>query len=155
MNTLYHAVLAAMSITLFLVGSAEARTVYLKDGALLQADAVRHSGGKVIVLVNHEAEVTFAEGEVNLRKTFPHRAVRKKSSPRVKQAVKAPVMAGMTSARAPVSGQIPASKPVPSAKNDSAGPAGAAPSAAQTPTAGNPSSPAPVKKKALSQPPPR
>ena len=141
MNTLYRAVTAAICITMFLVGSSVARTVYLKDGAMLQADAAWRSDGKVTVLINHEAELTFSEGEVNLQKTFPKPAVRKKSPLRVKQVVKSPVLAGTSSATAPVSGQIPVSKPTTSAKKDSAGPVAVA---VPTPIAGKPSSPATV-----------
>jgi len=141
MNTLYHAVLAAI-ISLFLVGSSQAHPVYLKDGAILQAKAAWRSDGKVVVLVNHEAALTFSEGEVNLQKTFPKQAVRKKSPPRVKQKARTPVMAGMSSAQVPAPGQIPASKPPTSAKKDSAGPVTASPVAVQTPTAGKQSPPA-------------
>lgn len=144
MNTLYHAVLAALSITLLLVGSSEARIVYLKDGALLQAEAAWRSDSKVIVQVNHEAEVTFSEGEVNLKKTFPKHDVRKKSPHRVKQTARVSVMSGMSTAQAPGAGQIPASKPATSAKKDSAGPAAALP-VGQTPPSGKGSPPATVK----------
>jgi hypothetical protein len=136
MKTLYHIVLAALSISLFLVGSSEARTVYLKDGAQLQAEVVRRSNGRVIVLVNHEMELILSEGEVNLQKTFPKHGVRKKSLHRGQQAVKSPVMTGLSSARAPVSRQILASQPASSAKKESAGPVTASPVAGQTPSAG-------------------
>jgi hypothetical protein len=139
MKTLYHIVLAALSISLFLVGSSEARTVYLKDGAQLQAEVVRRSNGRVIVLVNHEMELILSEGEVNLQKTFPKHGVRKKSPHRVQQAVKAPVMTRLSSAQAPVSGQNPATKPPTSAKVVSAGPVTASPAAGQAPAAGKPS----------------
>ena len=122
MNTLCHSLLASLMITFFLFGPAEARTVYLKDGAILQAESAWRSDGKVTVLVNHEAEVTFSEGEVNLKKTFPKHAIRKKSLHRLKKAAKAPVMAGMSSASAPTSRQLPVSNPASSAKKEGSGP---------------------------------
>ena len=139
MKTLYYMVLAALSISLLLVGSSGARTVYLKDGAQLQADVVRRADGRVIVLVNHETELTLSESEVNLQKTFPRHVVRKKSPHRVQQAVKAPVMSGLSSAQATASGQNPATKPATSAKIVSAGPVTASPAAGQAPAAGKPS----------------
>jgi len=142
MHILFNVMVASLISFLFMAGSPEARTVYLKDGAVLQAEAVRRSAGTVFVLVNHEAEVMLSESEVDLQKTFPKHAVRKKSSRRVKQAVKAPVMTGMSSAKAPATGQIPATKPATSAKKDTAGPV----PAARTTAAGKPSPPAPVKR---------
>jgi len=122
MNTLCCSMLASIMITFFLIGPAEARTVYLKDGAILQAESARRSGGKVTVLVNHEAEVTFSVGEVNLKKTFPKHPVRKKPSSRAKRTEKVPVMTGMSSAKAPSSGQIPVSNASSSAKKESSSP---------------------------------
>jgi hypothetical protein len=122
MNTLCHSLLASLMMTFFLFGPAEARTVYLKDGAILQARSVWRSDGKVTVLVNHETEVTFSEGEVNLKKTFPIHPVRRKPSSRAKRSAKVPVMAEMSSASAPASGHIPVSNPASSAKKESYGP---------------------------------
>jgi hypothetical protein len=119
--------------------------VYLKDGALLQAEVVRRSNGRVIVLVNHETELTLSEGEVDQQKTFPRHGVRKKSLHRGQQAVKSPVMTGLSSTQAPVSGQITASKPASSAKKESAGPVTASTVAGLTPTAGKSSTSVPVK----------
>ena len=144
MKTLYYMVLAALSISLLLVGSSGARTVYLKDGAQLQAEVVRRANGRVIVLVNHETELAFSEREVNLKKTFPRHVVRKKSPDRVQQAVKAPVMTGVSSAQAPASGQNRATKPAASAKKESVGAVTAPPVAGPVPAVGTPSPPVPL-----------
>ncbi len=126
MKTLYQTLPTALAISLLLVGALEARTVYLKDGATLKAEAAWRANGKVIVVLNPESELTFPEGEVNLLLSFPQHAVQKKGPPRE---------------TAP--GQIPASQPVDSAKKVRVVPATAAPPAVPLPAATPPPAAAP------------
>lgn len=56
--------------------SSPAAVVYLKDGGQIKAKRVWRENGKVVVLVNHEAITSFANSEVNLKKTFPPRKKR-------------------------------------------------------------------------------
>lgn len=91
MNTLCNAILlVATGIILLLSGSAEARTVYLKDGAILKAKSAWRSGGRVVVLVNYETEVTFPAGEVDLKKTFSRHSVHTKPHQRPRQTAPPP-----------------------------------------------------------------
>ena len=67
-----------MALLLVWAVSAQAATVYLKDGGQIKAKRVWREKGKVVVLVNHESITSFALNEVNLKKTFPPRKKRVK-----------------------------------------------------------------------------
>lgn len=53
----------------------EARTVYLRDGAVLECESIRRQGATVIVTVNRDTVLRFAAAEVDLRRTFPRQRV--------------------------------------------------------------------------------
>ena len=110
MNTWCRTVLSSLVISLVLAGSPEARPVYLRDGAVLTAQAAWRSGGSVNVLVNHEEELTFPASEVDVKKTFPRRALRKASHLKQLTAPK-PVMTGISSARVPAAPLPPSVTP--------------------------------------------
>ncbi len=67
--------LALVLVVLWAV-SASAAWVYLKDGSWINARKVWREKGKVVVLVNRDSITAFANSEVNLKKTFPHRKKR-------------------------------------------------------------------------------
>lgn len=91
MGSVFNAAIVVIMVFLFLPAVPEARMVYLNDGAVLHADAVWRTNGKVTIIVNHEAELTLPEREVNINKTFrslttagklkASRTVQKKSKP--------------------------------------------------------------------------
>ena len=61
----------AMALLLAWAVSAQASTVYLKDGGKIKAKRVWREKGKVVVLVNRDSITSFALSEINLKKTFP------------------------------------------------------------------------------------
>lgn len=68
----------AIALLLVWAVSAQASTVYLKDGGTIKAKRVWREKGKVVVLLNRDSITSFAPGEVNLKKTFPPRKKRVK-----------------------------------------------------------------------------
>ena len=68
----------AIALLLVWAVSAQASTVYLKDGGRIKAKRVWREKGKVVVLLNRDSITSFAPGEVNLKKTFPPRKKRVK-----------------------------------------------------------------------------
>lgn len=74
----------ALALLLVWAVSAQAATVYLKDGSTIKAKRVWREKGKVVVLVNRDSITSFTPGEVNIKKTFPPR------KKRVKRIVTAP-----------------------------------------------------------------
>jgi hypothetical protein len=94
----------AMVLLLVWVVSAQAATVYLKDGGQIKAKRVWREKGKVVVLVNRESITSFALSEINLKKTFPPRKKRVKrivTTPAVSTAAPAVSAAGTASATQP------------------------------------------------------
>jgi hypothetical protein len=84
--------------------SAQAATVYLKDGSTIKAKRVWREKGSVVVLVNRDSITSFTPGEVNLKKTFPPR------KKRIKRIVTASP-ASTTAPAAPVPGAAPVAQP--------------------------------------------
>lgn len=80
----------AVALLLVWAVSAQAATVYLKDGGTIKAKRVWREKGKVVVLVNRDSITSFAYGEVNLKNTFPPR---KKRVRRIVTTTAAPVAA--------------------------------------------------------------
>ena len=95
---------SALALLLAWAVSAQAATVYLKDGSTIKAKRVWREKGKVVVLVNHESIASFAFSEINLKKTFPHR------KKRVKRIVTAPTVSTAAPA-APAPGTAPVAQP--------------------------------------------
>ncbi len=60
----------ALFMSIAFAGLASARSVYLKDGAILDCESFWHKGDSVIVKVNRDTILKFADSEVNLEKTF-------------------------------------------------------------------------------------
>ena len=99
-----------MVLLLVWVVSAQAATVYLKDGGAIKAKRVWREKGKVVVLVNRDSITSFAYDEVNLKKTFPPR------KKQVKRVVATPTVS-TTALAAPATGAVPSAQPA-TAKTD-------------------------------------
>lgn len=64
-------ILCAVALVLVWTVAAQAAVVYLKDGGQIKARKVWREKGKVVVLVTRYSITTFANSELNLKKTFP------------------------------------------------------------------------------------
>jgi len=100
----------AMALLLVWAVSAQAATVYLKDGGTIKAKRVWREKGKIVVLVNRDSITSFTAGEVNLKKTFPPR------KKRVKRVAATPAVSP-TAPAASVTGAAPSVQPA-KAKSD-------------------------------------
>ena len=60
----------SLAMLLALAPAVQAMTVYLKDGAVIDAKGVWRDRTTVYVMINKEDVVEFAPGEVNLHRTF-------------------------------------------------------------------------------------
>jgi hypothetical protein len=56
-----------------LTGVSHAKSVYLKDGGILECQWVKRSGNNVVVKVNRDIVVSFSKDEIDLNKTFSHK----------------------------------------------------------------------------------
>jgi len=63
----------AVALVLVWSVAAQAAVVYLKGGGQIKAQKVWRKKGAVVVLVNRDSITTFANSELNLKKTFPPR----------------------------------------------------------------------------------
>ncbi len=68
----------AVALVLVWSVAAQAAVVYLKGGGQIKAQKVWRKKGAVVVLVNRDSITTFANSELNLKKTFPPRKKRVK-----------------------------------------------------------------------------
>ena len=66
-------ILCAVALILVWSVTAQAKVIYLKGGGQIKAQKVWREKGKVVVLVNRDSITTFANSELNLKKTFPPR----------------------------------------------------------------------------------
>jgi hypothetical protein len=127
---------------LMLAGTCFSKQVYLRDGAIVEAQSVRMRGDLVVVTVNRDTVVEFLKSEVDLSRTFhpgakrKHRHGHKKSCPPVSS------RADVASAGAVAAGSKPANpsavpKPVQTAPTPAPKPAPpvAQPSPPQAPVA--------------------
>lgn len=71
-------ILCAVTLVLIWTVAAQAAVVYLKDGGQIKARKVWREKGKVVVLVTRYSITTFANSELNLKKTFPRHKKRVK-----------------------------------------------------------------------------
>ena len=97
-------------LSLFIATEALAARVYLKDGSVVECQSFWSSKGTVYVKVNRDVLLEFAPDEVNVKKTFSKRPVKKKVRA-------APVKEEQAALSAPVAGQTdkqasPDGKPV-------------------------------------------
>jgi hypothetical protein len=65
--------------------AASARQVVLSDGGTIDCLSFKMVGGNVRVLVNRDVVIDLAPGEVDMKRTFPHRATKKAGKPRAKR----------------------------------------------------------------------
>ncbi|WP_183355965.1 DUF5684 domain-containing protein [Geomonas silvestris] len=69
-------------VWLALSGVSFAKQVYLSDGSVLECESFWRRQGQIVVKVNRDVMLEFAPSEVNLRKTFPHKAKAKGMKPK-------------------------------------------------------------------------
>lgn len=90
-------------VWLGLSGVSSAKQVYLSDGSVLECESFWRRQGQIVVKVNRDVMLEFAPAEVNLRKTFPHKAKAKGMKPK-RPAVQKAVSA--ESAESPAPGSV-------------------------------------------------
>ena len=66
--------LLVLLVLLSQVELASARSVYLKDGAILDCESFWRTGDKVVVMVNRDTMLTFTKQDVDQNKTFARRS---------------------------------------------------------------------------------
>jgi hypothetical protein len=71
-------ILYAVALVMVWTVAAQAAVIYLKGGGQIKAKKIWREKGKVVVLVNRDSITTFANSELNLKKTFPPRKKRVK-----------------------------------------------------------------------------
>lgn len=140
MGKIWRLLLLTLLLNAVLATGVLARSVYLADGGIIQAQKVWKEEGRIYVLLNRDSLITFSPEEVNLKKTFAkkrHPAAPqpgKKSVPAT-VAAKAPVAA---QSAAPVSPAAAPAKAVPAAKVGTPAATAPAPAAAPVPVAKKP-----------------
>ena len=72
-------------LAVFIVSDALAANVYLKDGSVVQCQSFWRSNSTVFVKVNRDVLLEFAQGDVNVRKTFRARQVKKAKRVKVRE----------------------------------------------------------------------
>ncbi|RII27819.1 MAG: hypothetical protein CXR31_06230 [Geobacter sp.] len=72
-------------LVVFVVSDAMAANVYLKDGSVVQCQSFWRSKSTVFVKVNRDVLLEFAQGDVNIRKTFRARSVKKTKRVKVRE----------------------------------------------------------------------
>ena len=77
MDKLVGIALLAFFLVMPLAGPVEARQVFLADGGVLDCQSVKVARGNVVVLVNRDVLLKFSKAEVDMKRTFPHKAIRK------------------------------------------------------------------------------
>jgi hypothetical protein len=126
-----------MTLSLTAGASAATKPVYLKDGGIIEAEAVWRKGTTVFVKVNRDVLVDLSQDEVDLEKTFapPKKPVaKKKVAKKPVGAVKPQKTA--TAEKKPAAEAQPAAKQAPTAA--------AKPTPAPAPKATKPAAPAPA-----------
>lgn len=111
-------VLLAVLCFSFLVGSTvfagTLKSVYLKDGGVIECQKVWKTNGKVMVLVNRDVLLDFSLDEVDLKKTFGKKPAKTKKKGVKRQLIRAPqqkAIAQKPPARAIQGGASSAQKP--------------------------------------------
>ncbi|GFE58428.1 DUF5684 domain-containing protein [Geobacter sp. AOG1] len=144
-----------VALAVFIASDALAARVFLKDGSVVQCQSFWRSKDTVYVEVNRDVLLEFAPGEVNVKKTFRARPVKKAKT--VALSEEQPAETAGSAADAPsesAAATQSSAKPAPSTSaspkttNPPAGSPGAAaatPGVKQVPGAGTPSTPTPVK----------
>ncbi len=141
MGRVVGSVLAVVLLGLALSGPAAAKQVYLKDGGIIDCQSFRQVNGKVVVQVNRDVVVDLSRDEVDMKRTFPAKAV-KKAKKHVKTKRKALAQPAAKSAESGVPPKAPG-QPGPAAKQ---APPVAKPAAPAPPA--QPGKPAPAPKPA-------
>ncbi|GAM09037.1 major cell-surface adhesin PAc precursor [Geobacter sp. OR-1] len=172
-----HGVAALALFCLFaLTGVSHARSVYLKDGGIIECQWVKRAGDEIIVKVNRDIVVTFSRDEIDLNKTFArkHKRAGHKASLTAPEQPKPETAASAAPAVPPKTGKPPAkavaqpapavtSKQTPPEKpaqkpsqpgKPAAAPSAAKPAPAPPPPAPTPPSPPLKKLPAVPVPPP-
>lgn len=135
MGKIWRLLLLILLLNTVLATVALARSVYLADGGIIEAQKVWQEEGRIYVLLNRDSLITFSPEEINLKKTFAKK--RQSATSPGKKSVTAKAPAATTAAALPVTAVKPA--PAPStAKVDST---------AKVSTPPVPAAPAPVAKK--------
>jgi hypothetical protein len=156
MRRLWLITVVTLLLCSILTGTGFAKSVYLKDGAILDCQSFWRKGDQVIVMVNRDIMLRFSKDEVNLKKTFAKRAghrAKKHAKPVAlsNAAVVAPQAAprGGTDAKSPgaVQGRMSSAK----AKGGAVAPAQPA-AKTPPPVAGAQKAPAPAAPKPAAQP---
>jgi hypothetical protein len=77
MGTHWRILLLAILLNAILAVGALARTVYLADGGIIEAQKVWQEEGMICLLLNRDSLITFSPEEINMQKTF----AKKKKAP--------------------------------------------------------------------------
>jgi hypothetical protein len=139
MGTIIGRTIMALCCTILLAATVHAKTtkeVYLKDGGIIECRKVWRADGKVMVLVNRDTLLDLSKDEVDLKKTFAKKTLKRHKKKALRVASKKPA-APMEEA-AP----IPA-KPVPPPATPQKPKAATGPAAKAKKTAEKPVPPAP------------
>ena len=139
MRKIWCLLLLALLLNATLATVVLARSVYLADGGIIEAQKVWQEEGRVYVLVNRDSLINFSPEEINLQKTF----AKKQQKPTKKVAKVKPVSPPVKTAVAPaVAKEAAVVKPATVATAASA----------PTPEKVTPAVPAPVAKKPVAAP---
>lgn len=111
MGKIWRLLLLALLLNGTLATVVLARSVYMADGGIIQAQRVWQKEGRVYLLLNRDSLISFSTAEVNLKKTFAAQSVKP-----VAQAKRAPVAAAVSPApKAAPPVAVPVAKGTPSA----------------------------------------
>jgi hypothetical protein len=115
MGKVWRLLLLALLLNTVLATVALARSVYLSDGGIIQAQKVWQEEGRIYVLLNRDSLISFSPEEIDLKKTFAQ--PRQKTTPGKKRTTtKASAVAAAAAADAavkPAAASTPAAPPVP------------------------------------------
>ena len=90
MGKVWRLLLLALLLNTVLATVTLARSVYLADGGIIQAQRVWQEEGRVYVLLNRDSLITFSPEEINLKKTFAKKRPPVAAQSGRKSGVKAP-----------------------------------------------------------------